>query len=99
MPALFLVCAACAPIPEDVSELPESSFIELDQTPFFPQEKYQCGPAALTTVLAMSGADVRLDEIVDKGLHEFLEEFILSNNRLGRQVQQDFMMSEVVVVE
>ena len=66
MPALFLVCAACAPIPEDVSELPESSFIELDQTPFFPQEKYQCGPAALTTVLAMSGADVRLDEIVDK---------------------------------
>ena len=66
MPALFLVCAACAPIPEDVRELPESSFVELDQTPFFPQEKYQCGPAALTTVLAMSGADVRLDEIVDK---------------------------------
>ena len=41
----------------------------------------------------------RIDEIVAKGLHEFLEEFILSNNRLGRQVQQDFMMSEVVVLE
>ena len=66
MPALFLVCAACAPIPEDIRELPESSFIELDQTPFYPQERYQCGPAALTTVLAMSGADVRLDDIVDK---------------------------------
>ena len=65
-PALFFLCAACAPVPESVSNLPESSFIELDQTPFFPQEQYQCGPAALTTVLAMSGADVRLDDIVDK---------------------------------
>jgi uncharacterized alpha-E superfamily protein len=41
----------------------------------------------------------RIDEIVTKGLHEFLEEFIFANNRLGHQVQQDFMMSEVVVVD
>ena len=66
MPALFFLSSACAPVPESVSELPEASFIELDQTPFFPQELYQCGPAALTTVLAMSGDDVRLDDIVDK---------------------------------
>jgi hypothetical protein len=66
MPALFFVCVACAPIPKEVSELPESSFIELDQTPFFPQEQYQCGPAALTTLPTMSGAQVRLDDIVNK---------------------------------
>ena len=34
---------------------------ELAATPFFPQEKYQCGPAALATVLAASGADVTPD--------------------------------------
>jgi hypothetical protein len=66
MPALFFLCTGCAPIPESVSELPEGTFIELDQTPFYPQERYQCGPAALTTVLAMSGADVRLDDMVGK---------------------------------
>jgi hypothetical protein len=66
MPALFFLSAACAPVPESVSRLPEASFIELDQTPFYPQEEYQCGPAALTTLLAMSGAEVRLDDIVDK---------------------------------
>jgi uncharacterized alpha-E superfamily protein len=41
----------------------------------------------------------RIDEVFAKGLHEFLEEFIFDNNRLGQQVQQDFMMSEVVLVE
>ena len=65
-PAFFFVCAACTPIPETVSELPEASFIELNQAPFFPQERYQCGPAALATLLAMSGVEVRLDDIVDK---------------------------------
>ncbi|MGA0033840.1 MAG: hypothetical protein ACO3HA_10980, partial [Burkholderiales bacterium] len=29
---------------------------ELAAAPFFPQEEYQCGPAALATVLAYSGA-------------------------------------------
>jgi hypothetical protein len=66
MPALFFLCAGCAPIPESVSKLPDGTFIELGQTPFYPQERYQCGPAALTTVLTMSGADVRLDDMVGK---------------------------------
>ena len=30
----------------------------LDDTPFFPQEDFQCGPAALATVLGASGVDV-----------------------------------------
>ena len=41
----------------------------------------------------------RVEEIFEKGLHEFLEDFILRNNKLGRQIQQDFMMSEVIVVD
>ncbi len=67
VPALFVLTAGCASIPPSVSELPEPGrAIELEATPFYPQERYQCGPAALTTVLAKSGAGVSLDEIVDK---------------------------------
>jgi len=66
LPALLLLLGGCAPIPEAVLELPAGSVLELDRTPFYPQERYQCGPAALTTVLTMSGAVVALDDIVDK---------------------------------
>jgi hypothetical protein len=39
---------------------------ELVATPFFPQKKYQCGPAALATVLAASGVAVVPDELTPK---------------------------------
>jgi hypothetical protein len=67
LPALFVGLAGCVSIPPSVSELPEAGgSIELASTPFYPQERYQCGPAALTTVLAQSGAEVLLEDIVDK---------------------------------
>ena len=54
-------------MPPSVRELPHpESAIELDDTPFHPQERYQCGPAALTTVLAQSGAGASLEAVVDK---------------------------------
>jgi hypothetical protein len=37
--------------------------IELESTPFFPQSDYQCGPAALATVLAAGAVDVTPDEL------------------------------------
>jgi tetratricopeptide (TPR) repeat protein len=37
--------------------------IELEATPFFPQREYQCGPAALATVLAASGVAVTPDNL------------------------------------
>lgn len=40
--------------------------VELDHTPFFPQERYQCGPAALATILNRSGVDVQPDALVSK---------------------------------
>jgi tetratricopeptide (TPR) repeat protein len=66
LPALLLCLGACASIPEEVRELPAGTALELDQTPFYPQERYQCGPAALLTVLTLSGADAALEDIVEK---------------------------------
>lgn len=43
--------------------LPERS--ELVRTPFFPQERYQCGPAALATVLVQSGVATTPEVLVD----------------------------------
>ncbi|MBI3773827.1 MAG: PA2778 family cysteine peptidase [Gammaproteobacteria bacterium] len=60
--------AACATPPQtrQLQEIPPSlpPHIELTETPFFPQEKYQCGPAALATVLAAQRIEVTPDQLV-----------------------------------
>lgn len=38
--------------------------MELRDVPFYPQQEYQCGPAALATVLANTGATVAPEELV-----------------------------------
>ncbi|HKB52378.1 MAG TPA: hypothetical protein VKD22_00145, partial [Ramlibacter sp.] len=38
--------------------------VELRNVPFFPQKEYECGPAALATVLASSGVAVTPDPLV-----------------------------------
>ena len=38
--------------------------VELTEVPFFPQEEYQCGPAALATALASFGVKVTPEELV-----------------------------------
>lgn len=60
-------CASLAPQTKALSKglpqgLPEK--IELTAVPFFPQLEYQCGPAALATVLAAAGAKVTDQELV-----------------------------------
>ncbi len=40
--------------------------VELTEVPFFPQTAYQCGPAALATVLTWAGAAVTPDALVPK---------------------------------
>ena len=70
---IFLLGAAlggCAPlVPQTISlrdawpaGVPEQ--IELGAVPFFPQEDYQCGPAALATTLVESGVKVTPQDLV-----------------------------------
>jgi len=40
--------------------------VELVDAPFYAQERYQCGPAALATALASSGLSVNLGNLVDR---------------------------------
>lgn len=40
--------------------------IELSDTPFFPQEEYQCGPAALATLLVSADAPASPDRLVSE---------------------------------
>lgn len=63
----MLFLSACASIPADVTDLQGlKRSVELRDTPFFPQRQFQCGPAALATVLSSSGATVDLQELVDR---------------------------------
>lgn len=59
--ALGLTACASGPALRDYS-LPQAS-VELSNTPFFPQDEYQCGPAALATVLGAGGLAVTPDEL------------------------------------
>jgi tetratricopeptide (TPR) repeat protein len=64
--ALALLLTACSHSPV----LPSSALgnlppvVELRQTPFFPQERYQCGPAALATGLTHAGVDITAEQLV-----------------------------------
>lgn len=65
--ALFLwsCLAACSTIPERVSEYgPAAAATELTGTPFHPQERYQCGPAALMTILEASGVATDMETLI-----------------------------------
>ena len=65
--ALAVLASGCASIPEEVWLPPQAArSIELGATPFFPQQRYQCGPAALATVLQASGVEVSLDALIDR---------------------------------
>ena len=45
---------------------PGAEAIDLNETPFFPQKEYQCGPAALATVLNHAGVATSPDALVDQ---------------------------------
>jgi hypothetical protein len=59
-------CTVRGPLlePGQLTGLPRR--VELEQTPFFLQREYQCGPAALATLLAAGGVVVRPDDLVDE---------------------------------
>ncbi|WP_234982780.1 PA2778 family cysteine peptidase [Ectothiorhodosinus mongolicus] len=67
----LLLLSGCAGTPQTraLTQSPPPQLadrIELTQTPFFPQEQYQCGPAALATVLNHQGYRVSDTALVDE---------------------------------
>jgi hypothetical protein len=61
--------AGCATPPQtqqlrDASPDVIAQSVELSGVPFYPQRRYQCGPAALATVLQWSGVDVTPEALV-----------------------------------
>jgi tetratricopeptide (TPR) repeat protein len=56
-------CVASGPAYQGPDEA-GPAHVELAATPFFPQRDYQCGPAALATLLAAGGVAVTPDELV-----------------------------------
>ncbi|HKK22781.1 MAG TPA: hypothetical protein VJ947_03765, partial [Pseudohaliea sp.] len=65
LPFVLLFLAGCASVGVPVASLAPAA-VELDATPFFPQQRYQCGPAALATVLSASGVPVEPAALVDE---------------------------------
>lgn len=61
---LFGGCAKTAIVPVDRAAIPGQ--VELVDVPFFPQQDYQCGPAALATLLNQRGIDADPDRLVDQ---------------------------------
>lgn len=72
-------CAGAPTLP------PGTPAVELTSVPFFPQTEFQCGPAALATVLAHGGAEVDADQLVNEvyapGLRGSLQPELLGATR------------------
>lgn len=68
---LLLLLGGCASTPQTrqlETHIPDHlpGLFELKQTPFNPQSQYQCGPAALASVLQFYGQPVSAEELVDE---------------------------------
>lgn len=71
MVLLFLIISGCSTAPQtrlllEQQQIEIPTAVELTNTPFFPQQAYQCGPAALATVLSTQGETVEPDMLVDE---------------------------------
>ena len=69
--SLLFLLGACSLAPQSTRLQQTSPFQlpsrwELSDTPFFAQSRYQCGPAALATVLTYRGVSAVPDTLVDK---------------------------------
>lgn len=86
--AILLFACAAPPQTRELLAEPSTSLpvaVELKDTPFYPQDRFQCGPAALATVLGAHSVDVTPEELVDAvfvpALHGSLPEEITATAR------------------
>lgn len=66
---VMLIASGCATLQTDRVRTTADAFpqpVELTAVPFFPQEEYQCGPAALATVLNWTGVSVTPDQLAQQ---------------------------------
>jgi len=68
---ICLLLQACAGTPQSDALLASTSNpflrpVDLSQVPFFAQQAYQCGPAALATILNQQGIRVTPEQLTDK---------------------------------
>lgn len=85
---LLLILAGCADH-RDRPSLAPGQITELDTIPFFPQKKYQCGPAALATLLSASRVvvtpDILVPQVYIPGRKGSLQpELVAASRRYGR---------------
>ena len=60
-------CSVFPVVPKELqADVQKQSAVELTQVPFFAQEDYQCGPAALAMVLNNAGANTNPEALVDQ---------------------------------
>jgi tetratricopeptide (TPR) repeat protein len=64
---LLLTLAGCAgAFPGSFREHPGPERVFIDSVPFYAQEEYQCGPAALAMLLTWSGREITPDQLTDQ---------------------------------
>src|SRR5262245_10408279 len=61
---LLGACARTPQLPPEAGKLPER--VELTDVQFFPQQEFQCGPAALATMLNQRGVRVTPRQMKDR---------------------------------
>lgn len=78
----------CATAPS--FDTPLAPPVELTAVPFFPQTEYQCGPAALATVLSFAGvptdAEALVPEVYTAGLRGSLQAELLAATRRHQRI-------------
>lgn len=62
----LILLGGCAAHPERQLLREAGAAVELAEVPFFPQDDYQCGPAALATLLVDGGIDVTPQQLVSR---------------------------------
>ncbi|RUO36652.1 PA2778 family cysteine peptidase [Aliidiomarina sanyensis] len=80
---IFLIGCSSTPMQYRYLDSQTLSDVELTNTPFYPQDEFQCGPAALATVLNVAGVDDATPETLKPQVYLPEREGSLQSELLG----------------